>query len=181
MNKLKSKFEKLELSRINLTTLFNSIDEQALTFKSNPEKWSIVQICFHVIKSEQLTVLVLNKNLQLKDDLKKSGFLGIIRDHSLRFALKSKIKFRAPAIVANPPETYDFQELMKKWETIRISLKTYLDNFPEKYLQKEINKHPIAGWLNLPQTLNFLQNHFDHHKLQIEKRIKEYNILNNNK
>lgn len=177
MNKVKLKFEKLELTRINLTSLFNSIDKQGLTFKSNPEKWSIIQICFHVIKSEQLAIIVLNKNLKLKDNLKKRGFLGIIRDHSLSFALKAKIKFKAPAIVANPPETYDFQELMKKWETIRISLKNYIEVFPEQYLNKEIYNHPIAGWLNLSQTLNFLQNHFDHHKPQIEKRIKEYNIL----
>ena len=68
---------------------------------------------------------------------------------------------------------------MKKWGTIRSSLKEYIDKFPKEYLDKEIFKHPIAGWLNLLQTINFLQNHFDHHKLQILKRIEEYKTINN--
>lgn len=131
-------------------------------------------MCFHIIKSEQITLLALNKNLQSKDNLKKSGSVGIVRDILLSFALKSKIKFKAPPLVANIPEDYSFTDLMKKWETVRSTFNEYIDNFPNEYLDKEILKHPIAGWLNLAQTLNFLQNHFDHHKVQILKRVKEY-------
>jgi hypothetical protein len=175
---LSRKLDNLEKSKKDLTTFLQAVDRNALTFKMNETKWSTIQICFHVIKSEQLTTLSLNKNLQLKDNLKKSGFISLVRDASLGLVLKSKIKLKAPAIVAKMPDNYDFEELMKKWETIRVSLKNYLDNFPENYLRKEIYKHPIAGWLNLSQTLNFLQNHFDHHKVQIIKLIEEYKSLN---
>ena len=181
MNNLKIKFHKLESSRIDLVSLLEIQSKQALTFKVDEKTWSPLQVCFHDIKSEQLTLLSLNKNLQQKDNLKRSSFAGIIRDASLNFALKSKIKFKAPPLVANMPEEYDFAELMKKWGTIRSSLKEYLDNFPEQYSDRAIFKHPIVGWMNLSQTLNFLQSHFDHHKLQIEKRIEIYNTLHNNK
>ena len=181
MDKLKHKFDKLEISRLNLISLLGDQDKNALTFKINKNKWSPLQICFHVIKSEQLTILALNKNLQLKENLKKIGFAGIIRDISLRFVLKTKIKFKAPPLIANIPEDYDIEELMKKWETIRTSFKEYIYNFSEQYSDRVIFKHPIVGWMNLSQTLNFLQSHFDHHKLQIEKRIEIYNTLHNNK
>ena len=181
MDKLKHKFDKLEISRLNLISLLGDQDKNALTFKINKNKWSPLQICFHVIKSEQLTLLALNKTKQSIENLKKSGLAGIMRDVSLRFALKSKIKFKAPAMVAKVPEDYDFTELMKKWETIRSSLKEYTDDFPEQYSDRAVFKHPIAGWMNLSQALNFLQSHFDHHKLQIEKRIEIYNTLHNNK
>ena len=177
MNKLKIKFDKLEDSRITLVSFLNSQSKPALIFKVDKDKWSPLQVCFHVIKSEQLTLLALNKSNQSKENLKKSGLAGIIRDVSLRFVLK----FKAPAMVANIPEDYDFTELRKKWETIRSSLKEYIDKFPKEYLDKEIFKHPIAGWINLSQTLNFLQNHFDHHKVQILKRIEEHKTLSNKK
>jgi hypothetical protein len=175
---LSSKFDNLEKSRNDLITYLQGVDKNSLSFKINQNKWSTIQICLHVIKAEQLTTLSLNKNLQLKNNLKKSGFTSLIMDALLSFALKSKIKFKAPAIVAKMPDNYDFDELMKKWNTIRASLKNYVDNFPEDCLRKVIYRHPIAGWLNLSQTLNFLQNHFDHHKPQIIKLIEKYKSLN---
>jgi DinB superfamily len=175
---LSPKFNNLEKSRTNLTAYLQAVDKNCLTFKINESKWSAIQICFHVIKSEQVTILSLNKNLQLKDNLKNSSVITLIRGASLSFVLKSNFKVKAPAIVANMPEDYDLTELMKKWETIRISLKDFLDNFPEQYLNKEIFKHPYAGWLNLFQTLKFLQNHFNHHRIQIINLIEEYKSLN---
>ena len=178
MAQLSSKFDNLEKSRNDLITYLQGVDKNSLSFKINQNKWSTIQICLHVIKAEQLTTLSLNKNLQLKNNLKKSGFTSLIMDALLSFALKSKIKFKAPAIVAKMPDNYDFDELIKKWNTTRVSLKNYVDNFPEDYLRKVIYKHPIAGWLNLTQTLNFLQNHFDHHKPQIIKLIESHKSLN---
>jgi hypothetical protein len=178
LTKLSSKFDNLEKSRKDLTAYLQAVDRNGLTFKTTENKWSTIQICFHVIKSEQLTMLSLNKNLQLKDNLMKSGIITLIRDASLTFVLKSNFKVKAPAIVANMPEYYDLTELMKKWETIRISLKDFLDNFPEQYLNKEIFKHPYAGWLNLFQAFNFLQNHFDHHEAQVIKLIEVYKTIN---
>ncbi len=174
MDKIKSKFFHLQESRKNLASQLTAIDSRFMIFKINAEKWSAIQICFHIIKSEQLTIISLGKNLQLKDRLKKSSFISTVRSMSLTYVLKSGIKIKAPAIVANMPENYDFDELMKKWQTIRTSLKDYIDKFPAEYLNKEIYKHPIAGWLNLSQTLIFLQNHFDHHKIQIERLLSEY-------
>ena len=178
MAQLSSKFDNLEKSRNDLITYLQGVDKNSLTFKINENKWSTIQICLHVIKAEQLTTLSLNKNLQLKNNLKKSGFTSLIMDALLSFALKSKIKFKAPAIVAKIPDNKDFNELIKKWNAIRVSLKNYVDNFPEDYLRKVIYQHPVAGWLNLSQTLNFLQNHFDHHTPQIIKLIESYKNLN---
>jgi DinB superfamily len=178
LSQLSRKFESLEKSRSDLTTYLHSVEVNALSFKINENKWSTIQLCFHVIKSEQLTIFSLNKNLKSKDKLRKSGSAAIVRNALLSFVLKSKIKIKAPALVANMPEDYDFKELMGKWEIIRSSLKEFLDYFPKQYLNKEIFRHPYAGWLNISQTLNFLQNHFDHHKVQIIKLIEEYKSLN---
>jgi hypothetical protein len=176
--KLSSKFDNLEKSRKDLTAYLQTVDKNGLTFKINQNKWSTIQICFHVVKSEQLTILSLYKNLELKDQLRDSGITTSIRNISLSLVLKSNFKVKAPAIVANMPEDYDLTELMKKWETIRISLKNFLDNFPEQYLNKEIFKHPYAGWLNLFQALKFLQNHFDHHEAKVIKLIEVYKTIN---
>lgn len=171
---IKLKFDKLEKSRKDFFSELENQDESALTFKIDKNKWSSIQICFHLVKSEQLTLLALNKNFEKRENLKNCGATGFFRYSALFLALKSGLKFKAPALLGNMPESYDFSELKKKWETIRISMEKYLNNFPEDLIKKEIFKHPIAGWLNLNQTLGFLQDHFDHHKVQVTKLLGEY-------
>ena len=77
MDKLKLKFHKLESSRIDLVSLLENQSKQALTFKVDEKTWSPLQVCFHVIKSEQLTLLSLNKILQQKDNLKRAALLEL--------------------------------------------------------------------------------------------------------
>lgn len=171
---IKLKIDKLEKSRKDLFSELENQDESALIFKIDKNKWSSIQICFHLVKSEQLTLIALNKNFDKRENLKNCGAAGFFRSSALSLALKSGIKFKAPALLSNMPESYDFSELKKKWESIRISLEKYINNFPEELLNKAIFKHPIAGWLNLNQTVNFLQDHFDHHKAQVTKLLEEH-------
>ena len=91
------------------------------------------------------------------------------RSMALGLALKSPFKFKAPPMLTNMPEKYDIKELKAKWDTIRKNFSVTLENFPGELLNKAVFEHPKVGWLNISQTLDFLQDHFDHHKKQVLK------------
>lgn len=173
-NKNALKLNKLENSRINLFNELDGLQPEVLTYKSNGEKWSISQVIYHLVKSEQLTSIAITKTLSQKNKLVNAGISSTISSIVLNAALKTRLKFKAPPITTNMPDIIDFQELKKKWETIRNNYKQHVENYPVDYSNKKIFKHPRAGWLTMEQTLDFLQNHFDHHKAQIKNLISHY-------
>ncbi len=166
------KFEELEKSRIALFNQLDSLSEQEINFKNDPSKWSVVQIIFHLVKSEQLTVIAFSRNLEKTEKLRNSGIMGFFRHISLSIALKSSFRFKAPRMLSNMPDKYDIQELKNKWNTIRNNFSEALEKLPEPIVNKATFKHPLAGWLNSNQMLDFLNNHFDHHKRQIQNLIE---------
>lgn len=173
MNKdLELKYLQLERSRQELFVDLSDSGEEVLTFKIKQEKWSITQVLFHVLKAEIISVLYLKKQLKNETELKKAGAAASARSMLLNTALKSDFKFKAPSIVANPPENYNIKELTNRWNKTRNDLKEILENFPEELYGKLVFKHMFAGQFNIFQTLDFFQNHFDHHKKQIHNLLK---------
>jgi hypothetical protein len=169
---LSIKFEELEKSRIALFKKLDGLSKKEINFKKDPSKWSVTQIIFHLVKSEQLTCIAFRKNLEKTEKLNNSGILGFFRHVSLSLALKSSFKFKAPRMLTNMPDEYDIQELKNKWNTIRNNFGEALEKLPESIGNKATFKHPLAGWLNSNQMLDFLKNHFDHHYRQIQNLIE---------
>ena len=51
----------------------------------------------------------------------------------------------------------------------RTSLEVYLDSTPASKLSETMFRHPIAGPMNVEQSLLFVTRHFDHHRRQISR------------
>lgn len=168
MNKnLETKFGELEKRRTELFGRLENLTEENLSYRIKADKWSITQIIFHLVKSEQLTLVAFNKNIADGGKLKKSGMMGKARHLGLSLALKSSLKFKAPEMLSNMPEKYDAKELDKKWGTIRKNFSESLDKVPDSMLDRAVFNHPKAGWLSAEQMVDFLGDHFDHHYRQI--------------
>ena len=168
----KNKFDIMEKDREEIISLINKLDDQKLNFKPAPGKWSILQILFHIIKAEHLTIISLKNSIGNKKDLKKSSLGAAMRSSLLNISLRSSIKIKSPDILKKVPETYDIEQLKKKWTTLRSELNKILNGAEEEVLNKYVFKHPYAGRLNFTQSIEFLYEHVKHHKRQI-KRIND--------
>ena len=173
-NEYSLKFNNLEDTRLDLFNKLEALKPEVLTYKTNDNKWSADQTIFHLVKSEQLTSIAINRLLNQKDKLQNAGFTDLVRSKVLNIALRSKLKFKAPAATTTMPDKIDFKELKEKWETVRNSIKQIVEDYPIDFSNKRIMNHPKAGWLTMGQTLDFLQNHFDHHRTQIEDLITNF-------
>jgi DinB family protein len=152
--------------------LLNQLTLPQLDYRENDTKWSIAEIIYHVYLSEKLPCnFMINFSFERKNQV--LGIKARIRSLILNIVLNSKLKFKAPVnAIENFPEVIDPQELINKWDRSNKEFLDYLENFNSDKLKNFIFKHPLAGKLNILQTLEFINSHMVHHKKQIE-RIKK--------
>jgi hypothetical protein len=165
---LQNKFLLLEKNREKLYDELEKLDEKQLNYRPAEYKWSIVQIVFHLVKAEQLSVISINKQVKNSNG-RKAGLAAFFRSSLLRYSLMSPLKFKAPAILGNMAKEYDINELKTKWLNVRNKLHNALGEVNNELGKNYIFEHPYAGKFNIYQTMDFLVQHFNHHYRQIRK------------
>ncbi len=135
-------------------------------------KWTPAQIVFHLYTSEVGTVNDLKKKIE-STDVPSPGFRGFIASILLKRALRNqKKKYQAPKVLGEMPDKPEFEKLQSDYLNLRKELRSVLGKFDNQMARKAYFKHPVAGRMNIYQTLSFLEEHFDRHKKQIYERLK---------
>jgi len=138
----------------------------------SPEgKWSPAQIVHHLYTSEFGTVNYLKKKIAT-ENVPSAGVRGYFASLLLKRALKNQNrKYKAPKVLGEMPEKPKFEKLQKDFLNLRKELRSVLGRFDKRMAKKAYFKHPVAGRMNIYQTLSFLEDHFDRHKKQIYQRL----------
>ena len=87
----------------------------------------------------------------------------------LRLALKGGFRFKAPTEAILPTRELPWHALLSRWEEQRRGLEEWLLSVDPRILDHPRFKHPIIGWLSVPQALTFAADHLDHHVAQIDR------------
>jgi uncharacterized damage-inducible protein DinB len=170
---LKNHFDRLEEERVTLLTTLATLPEKTLSSSPAPGKWSVNQILIHLFTSEQLTLAYLKKKSLGIDRLKNSGMSEWMRITVLKWSQRIPVlKYRAPKyIVANTPEAVPIEELYRRWTSLRMEFRQFLDAIKDEDVHKLIYKHPIAGRFDVVQCLMFMREHYHHHLPQIKRLL----------
>ena len=121
--------------------------------------------------AERGTILYIQKKLINPSESKNAGIKALYRSALLRYALRSKRKFKAPKVLTEPTGPYVVEELFTGWKTTREELEKLFDSIPAEHKKKQLFKHPVLGYISLKQTLGFMGDHMQRHLEQIQ-RIK---------
>ncbi len=174
MNRSLSK--KLEILNGELDKLVNQL--QGITheqFNSSPapDKWSAAQIMNHLMLAESGSLKYCQKKLSFDPDLPPVGLKTYLRSALLCYSLYFPIKVKAPKGFGTEylPQEDNLQSVLERWIAQRQQLKDFLLDLPEKYLHREVYKHPLTGRMSLEGMLSFFHAHFKHHKHQILKAV----------
>lgn len=170
---ISKKIAQLEAQKKEILTQLETYSYDQLNRNYAENEWSLTQVISHIIESETGTGKYLNKKLKDVEVLKNTGLKNKMNSIMLGTALKSSKKFKAPKVVANPTNNLTYDELKTKWDENRQKLIETINLVPKEIHNKAIFKHPIAGPLNINQTIDFLVNHLTHHRHQIKKIAKE--------
>jgi len=154
----------------------NNLSYEQLNKKPASGGWSINEVIHHMKGVEAGTILYIQKKLQTPDESKRSGIKSWYRASLLRYALRSKRKFRAPKVLTEPQGPYKTEELFKEWQITRDQLRNVFENVPAEHKSRELFKHPVVGYINLKQTLGFMGDHMQRHLEQIQGLKVEFNV-----
>ena len=169
---LLQQFDKLEIQRRNLLSLISSLSAEQLHAHLDG-KWSIAQIFSHLISSERLSVIYLNKKILGINETPQTGMKEEVIMIVLKISQRLPFKFKAPKVLAENTITHlTAEQLMEAWEKTRSDLRAVLLRFQDDQLKRKVYKHPIAGMLNIRQALQFFWEHVNHHTPQIKKLLK---------
>ncbi|WP_027002203.1 DinB family protein [Hugenholtzia roseola] len=168
-------WQKLEESRLQLLSLLENKPSERFTQIPADEGWTLSQVLHHFGDVEGGVALYLQKKIDAQqtatEPLKDSGMATKLRYLSLKGALAAPVKIKAPDIVANVPRC-TFEQGKAHWEKSRLALQAIATYFPTQLLGKEIFKHPLAGALDMEQTLSFIHLHHQHHQAQIKRLLE---------
>ena len=167
MQKAIAQFTRLNRDLDILLAEWELTAEEILQKKKPDEGWSNLQAGWHLIKSERQTLEYIRKKIQAGTGLSRAGLKAKLRHFVLVTSLKSPIKFRAPVSSIHPPDEANSKETIAEWRKTRLLWGDFLKEFPAELAGHEIFRHPLAGRINLYQTLDFLQQHFKHHLRQL--------------
>lgn len=170
---VEKEFEVLENQRKAWLQAASELSEAQLTFRPAPDAWCILEVFVHLITAESNGLKYVNKKI-LGDlnKIEKAGLGSTLRAALLKFALRLPIKFKAPpAATFTPREHYNYGEIKEEWDNLRQGWFDFLDQLDKPTVNKPLFKHPMAGKINMQQALQFMYEHVEHHKKQVE-RIK---------
>lgn len=148
------------------------MDDELLNRQPQPDQWSIIQVLSHLIQSDKLVTAYILKKMRSEGEFPKSGFRTWLRTVILQLALRGPFRFKAPPMVAKVPEYETLAVIESKWRQTYREFHEMLASFPPHLMGREIFRHPYAGRLNLHQTIDFMAEHFSHHKKQVERILQ---------
>ncbi len=176
MADLKAGFEKMEATKATLLRSLASLDPEALNRKPDSASWTILQVIFHLTKSEGGTLQYIRKKTQDPGALPRAGVVPWFRIAALVVGIRSPFKFKAPKGIADVPETGEFQAASLAWAEVREDWREFIEVFPPALNDRTIFRHPFVGLLGPAQTMIFLNEHLGNHVRQIGRIRKALNV-----
>lgn len=155
--------ERLERLRARL----GSMTREQLHFRPEPGAWSPLQVTHHLYLAEAASVAAMEKvegrPSRRRGLVARLGYLGVW------VVLKLGVKVKNPAPAANPDADVDLAAVERDWREVRGRLQALLERLGESGAHSAAMMHPIAGPLDVEETLLFLSRHLDHHLRQIDR------------
>jgi uncharacterized damage-inducible protein DinB len=169
---LRKSFDRMEASRFRILQLAESLSEPRAHVSPAPGEWSVVQVVEHMVTIDAMVLKFVQKQLT-RPDLRPAGIGTWMRAVLVTLALRYRKKIKAPAVLPPPTGSRSLAEWRDEWEASRRQWRETLEAVPEKLRHKELFKHPLAGYLTLGQTLDFITEHTLHHVPQVQRLVQK--------
>lgn len=137
--------------------------------------WSIIQVLSHLNSAESASLKYMRKKIQAGDKMQNYGPTNAFRMWLCNSALKSALKWKAPSYISQPP-VYKYDEMKQKWAETRTSIRQFVDEYPDEWLNKLVYKHPLGGRQNLDRAVESFIYHQIHHIHQIKRIRKQLGV-----
>jgi DinB superfamily len=167
---LAKKWEAFEKARHEF--LIQLAEFNTSNFNKQPEDggWSASQVVEHILSSETGTLgYMMKKSSSGWETLEVTGEEQSNNSKALNDRLSSDMRIAAPAVLPQPTNAYNQEQLKDQWQQLRDKYQDFLNNIEERHYDKLVFKQPVAGMLNVVQAIEFLTLHLKHHIPQLHR------------
>lgn len=152
-------------TRNRLLKLIEPLSFEALHAKPASDRWSIAQICHHLVLVELATIKAVKWGLKEEEDI------SVERKDIIHMLDRSK-KLQAPMVVFPSDEAFDVKEIVTMLHDSRKKLNELLDSVESPSLLRERAViHPAFGHLPLDQWIEAVPLHEQRHMEQIRELL----------
>jgi hypothetical protein len=163
-----SALEKLESQKTLLLRRLAGWPPAQLSFRPEPSAWCALDVLSHLVNVESNISKAIRSHLpdgvpvSIKD---KAG--AVLVNSVMRSPIRVKVPPTAKAALPKPVES--LEEVSAEWLLVREEWQRLLGSLPAQADRRGFFRHPVAGWMSVPTTIDFLSAHLQHHGYQIDR------------
>lgn len=175
---IQRQLEQLDQSMEQLFEYLSQFSHEELNQQPPDGGWSALMVVQHLFLAEEYAGAYLRKKLSFDPNLAKTGVRTRLRSALLGAYFLSPFKRKAPEAIGDDvlEGTYQLDAMQEKWQELRRQLRDYLDTLPAARFKEEAYKHPFVGRLSISGMLSFFQGHFNRHRRQIVRTLKQVEV-----
>ena len=159
-------WERLRRGREQVLERVGGREPAVRQWSPGPARWSLADVVEHLVLVEgHLHTALAREPTPARPRVVPRG--RILRWFGLRFAMKAGLRIRAPVESILPTRELPWHALLARWEEQRRTWEEWLRASDPAIHGTPRFKHPIVGWLNVPQSLTFAADHLGHHLEQV--------------
>ncbi|WP_424962044.1 DinB family protein [Ekhidna sp.] len=170
---INKKLKRLNADTDTIYSLLEGIPEEKM--QDNSYGWSIIQVLSHLNDAESASLEYMQKKSKAGDKMQTSGFGNSLRMWVTNQVLKSSLKWKAPSYISDP-QSNSMEEIKSQWTETRNKIQRFVDEYPDKWLDKLVYKHPMGGRQNLEKAVDSFVYHQIHHIHQINRIKKQLGL-----
>jgi hypothetical protein len=162
--------EALDRERLALLEGVEAHGADAISNRTQPGAWSILEIVEHLVVAEAVILRGLPPSAELTDrprSLKQRILFQVVMA-ILRFGIPVKVPTRRMVPTGQVP----LMELRKRWDGHLLWLRAYAAGLDAQGERRAVFEHPVAGPITLAQALRMDRLHLGIHQRQIQKRLR---------
>jgi hypothetical protein len=160
--------EKLERQKSAVLSGPSTWPVERLQFRTDAAAWSTLDVFDHLLKTEASLVRTAQSNLSKNRKVGiKEKIGGWMVSAMMRTPLRVKVPPTATAVL--PGRAPDLSVIAPRWEKVRVEMADLVSRLTPEQLPAGLFRHPVSGWMTMPQALQFLSAHLRHHEYQLDR------------
>ena len=158
----------LERQKVEILGRVKDWSTDGLAYRPAPEEWSATEVIDHLAKVEQGILAAVRRGMLTPQSV---GATDRLRSFLIYLLFRTRARVRVPRAAAEvlPDRRAELAAVVTRWDATRAELLALVNEVDAGALNAGVFRHPVSGWMTLPQVLRFFSVHMHHHEFQLQR------------
>ncbi len=147
-----------------------------LSYSPSPGAWSVLQVLDHLVRTEEEILALAKQGVSAPHRIGLRDRLGSLFITKL-FQTDRRVKIPPSAFQVLPEQDPPLAHVLERWQVTRHDFYRFQTQLSREQAAGGLFRHPVCGWMGLPQIAQFFHVHMVHHGFQIGRLISETPVL----